>query len=225
MVQPGQFLERATLVPCGELVLEGLWHRGDRPPALLVCPPHPLQGSSMDSPVCAELAFACSRRGHATLRFNYRGAGASQGRLTKDLGRCVEDARAALAVLRESVGTGELAVAGYDFGAAVAVELAKGEADVQSVVLVSPKADGYDFAAIASVKAQGLIVAGEHDKSIDRLALANVCQAMGDRLELIEEADHFFARGLTALGQTVGRFLGENDEGSPEPTSLEDERG
>ncbi len=213
MVLPGQFLERATLIPCGDLVLEGLWHRGANPPAMLICPPHPLQGSSMDSPVCAELAFACSRRGHATLRFNYRGAGASQGVLSGELARCVDDAQAALAVLAESVEGRELAVAGYDIGAAVAVELARRVAELRSIVLVAPRAQGYDFAAIAGLQAQGLILVGEEDASCDRLALANVCQQMGDRLEVIEEADHVFSRGLTALGQAVGRFLGDVDGG------------
>ncbi|HEY3445951.1 MAG TPA: alpha/beta fold hydrolase [Myxococcales bacterium] len=212
MVQPGQFLERATLIPSGDLVLEGLWHRGANPPAMLICPPHPLQGSSMDSPVCAELAFACSRRGHATLRFNYRGAGASQGELSAELATSVEDAAAALTVLIESVGGRGVVVAGYDFGAAVAIELAKRAGDLKGIVLVAPKAEGYDFAAIASVQAPGLIVVGEHDRTCDRLALANVCQQMGDQLEVIEEADHIFSRGLTALGQTVGRFLGDGEE-------------
>ncbi|MGC4113663.1 MAG: alpha/beta fold hydrolase [Myxococcales bacterium] len=223
MVLPGQFLERATLIPCGDLVLEGLWHRGENLPAMLICPPHPLQGLSMDSPVCAELAFACSRRGHATLRFNYRGAGASQGALTGDLQRCVDDAAAALAVLAESVGSRELAVAGYDFGAAVALELAKRVGDLESVVLVAPKAEGYDFAGLASLSAQGLILVGEHDKSVDRLALANLCQQMGDQLEVIEEADHVFSRGLTQLGQAVGRFIGDADGPMPAERKNEDD--
>lgn len=211
MVLAGQFLERATIVKSGGLSLEGLWHRGDRRPALLICPPHPLHGSSMDSPVCAELAFACSRRGRATLRFNYRGAGASQGELSGELGACVDDAAAALEVLADSVGGREVAVAGYDFGAAVAVELAKRIGDLKGVVLIAPRAPGFDFGALATLQAPGLVALGEHDRSCDRVGLATICQQMGDRMELVEEADHAFSSGLTELGRVVARFLASID--------------
>ena len=211
MVLAGQFLERATIIRNGDLALEGLWHRGERRPALLICPPHPLHGSSMDSAVCAELAFACSRRGRATLRFNYRGAGASQGTLTDDLATCVDDAAAALEVLAQTVGSREVAVAGYDFGAAVAVELAKRVGDLKGVVLVAPRAAGFDFAALAGLQAPGLIALGEHDQTCDRVALATVCQQMGDHMELVESADHAFSSGLTELGRVAARFLASLD--------------
>src|SRR3954466_7265194 len=75
MVLPGQYLERSVVI--GDL--DALYHRGRRDPPCVIASPHPAMGGSMVSPVIAELAWALSRAGHATMRFNYRGVGASHG--------------------------------------------------------------------------------------------------------------------------------------------------
>ena len=206
MVVRGQFLERSTVIPSGELYLDGLSHRGALGPALLICPPHPSRGGSMDSAVCAELAFAASHAGHATLRFNYRGVGASQGQLG-DFASFVEDGRAALLTLQEnSPGLG-VVIAGFDLGAEVAVELAQGAA-VEGVVVIGPVSKAYDFTALSRLRMKALVVVGEEDHGADRLALAELCQSMGDGLVVIPEADHVFSQGLTELGRVVAQFLG-----------------
>src|SRR6478672_4831605 len=102
MVLRGQFLERPTLIPVGEHVLEGLWHRGMLAPPLLVLPPPPQDGSGMVHVVCAELAWAAARANHAELRFNFRGVGASQGKRGGGTAQ-LKDAEAALALVEENV--------------------------------------------------------------------------------------------------------------------------
>jgi hypothetical protein len=59
MVQPGQYLERPALIDAGGAMLEGLFHRGDRPPAVLLCPP--LDAEGMDAPLLAEVAWVAAR--------------------------------------------------------------------------------------------------------------------------------------------------------------------
>src|SRR6266478_5402156 len=75
MVLSGQYLERSVVV--GEL--DALYHRGTREPPCVIAAPHPALGGSMRSPVVAELAWALTRAGHPTMRFDYRGVGASRG--------------------------------------------------------------------------------------------------------------------------------------------------
>jgi hypothetical protein len=133
MVQPGQYLERPALVATDGATLEGLYHRGDRPPAILVCPP--LDREGMDAPVLAELAWAAARAGHASLRFQHRGRGASTG--TFDPSRAVEDALAALAHLRETAGP-LAGVAGLRDGCTTAVEVAR-RAGIRRAALVAPE--------------------------------------------------------------------------------------
>src|SRR5438105_9939041 len=79
MVLAGQYLERSVTVRVGELALDALYHRGTREPPCLLASPHPALGGSMTATVIAELAWALTRAGHPTLRFDYRGVGGSQG--------------------------------------------------------------------------------------------------------------------------------------------------
>jgi len=78
----------------------------------------------MDNPVVARIVEVCAARGLATLRFNFRGVGASTGRHEGGRGE-QDDIRASLALLEETLGGGaRLALAGYSFGAAVAAAVA-----------------------------------------------------------------------------------------------------
>lgn len=195
MVQKGEFLERATLIPAGKHVLEGLWHRGHLAPAVLLVPPRPGEGS-MDAAVLNELAFALSRAGHASLRFNFGGVGASQGasRTLEELGR---DVRAAAKVLRESAGVKELALVAFRSGAEVALEVLK---EAARLVLVSPP-PGLALAALAAAPVETVLVVPESDPARGRLG--EHCAATGDRLVLVEGADAAWNKGLPQLGREV----------------------
>jgi alpha/beta superfamily hydrolase len=119
--------------------LEGIYLAGasgdDR--GAVIAPPHPLYGGSLESPVVAELAFACHRHGIATLRFNWRGVGASAGEASGDAAIADEDYAAALAHLAETV-PGALLACGYSFGSAAAVRAAERSPRVRRLVLVAP---------------------------------------------------------------------------------------
>ncbi len=134
MVLPGQFLERPALVDAGGLTLDALYHRGEAPPAILLCPP--LDAEGMDAPILAELAWAAARAGHASLRFQHRGRGGSQG--TFDPAHALDDARAALAHLVASAAR-RVEVAGLRGGCDTALRLAA-EAGLRRAVLVAPDA-------------------------------------------------------------------------------------
>ena len=201
MVLKGQFLERATLVPVGKRTLEGLWHRGSQEPCVLLCPPLPGEGS-MDAAALNELAYALSRAGRATLRFNHSGVGASPVRAGKDPSAEPElEARAAAALLRESAGVQKLAVLGYRSGAHTALSLL----DLASaVILVAPPADlKLEPIRLAPIPAQFLIA--EADPL--RRQWGNHCATTGDTLTVIPAADLQFLRGLPQLGRAVVEFI------------------
>jgi alpha/beta superfamily hydrolase len=200
MVLKGEFLERATLIPSGKHVLEGLWHRGVRSPAVLLIPPKPGEGS-MDAAALNELAFALSRAGHASLRFNFGGVGASQGQ-SKRLSELSRDLRAAARLLRESAGVDEVALVAYRSGGEVALETI-GEAC--RLVLISPT-EGLDLGALAATAVETLVVLPTGDPARPRFATH--CGATGDRLALVDGADPSWTRGLPQLGREVVAYLG-----------------
>jgi len=199
MVQRGQFLERATLIPSGKNTLEGLWHRGTKGPAALLIPPRPGEGS-MDAAALNELAFALSRAGHPSLRFNFGGVGASQGG-SKTPAQLEADARAALAVLQENAELDEVAAVAFRSGAEVALRLLDA---VAAVVLVSPP-ETLDLAPLAGAQVGALIAVPESDPL--RAKWSGHAAQTGDRLAVVEGADAAWNRGLVQLGRTVVEFF------------------
>jgi len=199
MVSRGQYLERPALVHVGHEVLEGLWHRGERQPPLLVLAPPPDAGS-MDHVVCAELAWAAARAGHPVLRFNYRGVGASQG--TRGDGQArLADAEAALRLLRENTGAFDVAVASVGGSAETAARLLGEHPGIAAVALVSPpgrvldRAPGIPF----------LVILGEEEA--DRAGRVAAAQELGGQVEVVGGADARFRRALPAVGRLAVRWL------------------
>jgi len=204
--------ERAVPIPLGDggEALEGLYIAGVDADAvgIVVAAPHPLYGGSMDSPVVSEIAYAARAVGFASLRFNWRGVGASAGTVSGEAADADSDYRAALDQLLASV-PGAAAAAGYSFGAAAAVRVGAREPRVRQLLLVAPPPALLDTAALADFKGDVLIAVGSDDPiapaaELERLA-ASLPRA---RFEAIAGADHFFGRGLAEVGRAACAFLG-----------------
>src|SRR5437870_10480649 len=108
---------------------------------VVICHPHPLYGGDMDNPVVVRVAEVCRQLGLATLRFNFRGVGASTGQHGQ--GRDERhDVTAALAHFASVLPSdAPLGLAGYSFGAAVAARVAGERAEappLTAVALVAP---------------------------------------------------------------------------------------
>ena len=101
-----------TIAPAGEgEILEGLFLSGKSAGGVVMAPPHPLYGGSMDSPVVNEVAHAAGKHELASLRFNWRGVGASAGERSGEAEHADADYRAALTHLSETVAGGLVVVA------------------------------------------------------------------------------------------------------------------
>jgi alpha/beta superfamily hydrolase len=197
----------------GDAALEGIFVAGAAGDGAVIAPPHPLYGGSMESPVVTELAFACEKAGIASLRFNWRGVGASAGRPSGEAADADADTEAAVAYLEETVA-GRVAACGYSFGAAAALRVAGGHPRVDRLVLVSPPPALVDADRLAAFSGRILVVSGGADGfapvvEVERLVAA----ARHGRLELVPEADHFFGLGLAAIGRVAGAWLAEGGVG------------
>ncbi|HEY2030620.1 MAG TPA: alpha/beta fold hydrolase [Myxococcales bacterium] len=203
MVLAGQYLERSVVVGG----LDALYHRGSRGPPCLIASPHPAMGGSMTSPVVAELAWALTRGGHATMRFDYRGVASSRGvsrhvagsERIGDVSDEVQDLLEVADHLLETTRAPSLCAIGYSFGAKVVLEAAA-DSRISQLVLIAPPTVLADFSAVASVQKPLLVVCAHHDAYCDRAALSVPTS-------VIAHSDHFFLRGLTELGKTVATFL------------------
>jgi alpha/beta superfamily hydrolase len=217
VVQRGQYLERGVVVKSGDVSLDALFHRGHRAPPCVIAAPHPALGGSMTVPAIAELAWALTRAGFATLRFDYRGVGASQGRSRHAAGATriaqvddeLEDLRAAVEQLVQSTRAEDVCVVGYSFGAAVALAAAA-DAKVSRLVLIAPPTSAWDFSALGALQKPVLVVCAHHDDLCNRSRLK--VPANG-QLAVIPHADHSFRRGLQEMGKTVASWVGGGPPG------------
>jgi alpha/beta superfamily hydrolase len=213
VVLKGQYLERSVAVKSGDIALDGLYHRGRKAPPCVLAPPHPVLGGSMTVPVIAELAWAITRAGHPTLRFDYRGVGGSQGRMGHqpgagrigDIAGEIEDFGAAIEQLLASTRANSVCAIGYSFGAAVAASAAR-DASVDRLVLIAPPTALWDFSGLRQLGKPVFVACAERDALCDPTRLRGML-GLGATMAVVPEADQTFLRSLPELGKNVVAWL------------------
>jgi alpha/beta superfamily hydrolase len=188
----------------GSPALEGRLGLVDRPRAgLVLCHPHPLYGGDMDNPVVVRCAEVAREEGIATLRFNFRGVGGSEG--THDEGRGeMDDVGHALAVLKARLAGQPLGLLGYSFGAWVVAQLVTERHPVGAMSLVAPPLALRPLPPVDAATAHILVVAGTSDTYCPLADLDQLARNQpGLQVERIAEADHFFFGKLYPLGEVV----------------------
>jgi uncharacterized protein len=212
-------IEQAAIVPVqdGESViaLEAIWLAppraareadADEPaPVAVVAAPHPSYGGSLDNPVVTELAHALRGCGAGTLRFNWRGVGASQGDISPDVEQAATDFTAAL----DHVDEGQpLIGAGYSFGAATAMRVALRDPRVRALVLVAAPIRMLQALPIDELRVPVLFIAGTRDTFAPRAEIDALLRDLpGARVEWLGGIDHFFGIGLGELAAALREQL------------------
>jgi alpha/beta superfamily hydrolase len=173
----------------------------------VVCHPHPLYGGDMDNPVVIRAAEVAQAAGFATLRFNFRGAGASEGAHDKGRGE-QDDVRAAMAALAAHLPSGSrIGVIGYSFGAATAARATRPSAPDTPLGLIAPPLGMYDLDFLQTSPGRLLLVAGTADSYCPVEAFHRLAALTSAEERLIEGADHFFFGKLYPLGEAIGAWL------------------
>ena len=189
--------EERVAFKSGELTLEGMiaFPDGAGPHrAAVVCHPHPLYGGSMYNNVVDAVLEALHASGFATLRFNFRGVGQSEGEFDNGNGEA-RDAGAAVRFLtaQKGVRAAGAVLAGYSFGATTAVRAAAGVEEVAAIVAVALPLGMIDPSALGAITKPIVLLAGDQDSYCPADHLAALAGRLGGsaRLKLISGADHF----------------------------------
>ncbi len=208
--------------------LEGRYVHGEgpNPPLALVLHPHPLHGGTMNNRVVYTLFHIFRRRGFSTLRFNFRGVGRSQGVFDHGQGE-LRDAAVALDWMQQVNPNNNVAwVAGFGFGAWIAMQLLMRRPEVQGFICCSLPANLYDFSFLAPCPSSGLIVHGEGDlvtptESVVKL-VNKLAQQRGIIIDFhtIENTDHFFRGAFEELEEVCEAYLDKRLEASIEPVAI-----
>jgi len=188
---------------------------GRSPGNAVVCHPHPQHGGTLHNKVAHTLARAFVRLGFGALRFNFRGTEASEGVYDNGAGE-LDDALAAIDWLRANHSGGPLWLAGFSFGAAIAVRAAVAT-DVDGLVSVAPAI--YRFASSLDSQPQcpWLIVQGDEDELVaieETIEWVNGLEP-GPELLVLPGAEHFFHGRLVELREAVMAFVDEQKGQGP----------
>lgn len=171
-----------------------------RPVVAVLCHPLPTEGGTMHNKVVTMAARALRECGVDTVRFNFRGVGASAGHFDDGDGEA-DDLRAVAAWVRAQRPDAALWLAGFSFGAYVSLRMA---AELQPSGLVSiapPVGRSWDFKSIVPPTCPWLVVQGEQDEVVDPQAVYDwvAAQPRPPQLVRMAGASHFFHRKLIDL--------------------------
>jgi uncharacterized protein len=199
--------------------------------AALVCHPHPKGGGTMHNKVVYRAAKVMQSFGLATLRFNFRGTGLSEGEHDEGRGE-QDDVRAALDWLHARYGLPVLVV-GFSFGAYVSLRACCREADAPNSDMrvpgiaalglpVEAEGRGYSYSFLATCTLPKLFLSGGADEFGPTETLEQIVASAAEpkTLVIVPDADHFFAGKLEQMQHAlhewfVSRFFSEADPAGP----------
>jgi alpha/beta superfamily hydrolase len=177
--------------------------------AVLVCHPHPLYQGSMHNKVVYRISHGFRRAGGVALRFNYRGVGKSEGAYDHGDGE-TEDARAALAFLRERYPDLPYSIAGFSFGSRVALRLACSlpEPKPVRVIPVGVPVLRSTFDSVLGCTLPKYFVQSTNDEfgPVAETEAAVAKFAEPKQLFFIESKDHFFVDGLNLFEDKIAEI-------------------
>jgi alpha/beta superfamily hydrolase len=174
---------------------------------VVVCHPHPQHGGTMHNKVTHTLARTFVRLGFVTLRFNFRGTEASEGTYDNGIGE-LDDALAALAWIHDRCPDGPQWLAGFSFGAAIAVRAAA-TARVDGLITVAPAIRRLAPGQPEQPGCPWLIIQGDVDELVDVDTTIEWVNGLapGPELLVMPGVEHFFHGNLNALQDAVTAFV------------------
>ena len=199
--------------PSGELSLEGILSVPQRAgpfPAVIVCHPHPLYGGSMDNNVVRSLCEALAQASLASFRFNFRGAGGSQGEFDHGRGER-EDVKAAISFTTavEGVDSKRIGLAGYSAGAGFALPVGCDDERTKALAAISPPFSMFNFDFLKECLKPKLLITGGEDEFVPTDRFLEFCRSLPEPKECacIEGVDHFWRGHESRLTTRVAAFF------------------
>ncbi len=195
--------------------LEGRYHQSKRPnaPLALLLHPHPQYGGTMNNKVVFSLYQNFARRGFSSLRFNFRGVGRSQGQFDNGQGELSDAASALDWMQSRNPNTNTCWIAGFSFGAWVAMQLMMRRPEISGFISIAPPASQHDFSFLAPCPASGMIIHGDKDEVVPQSSVDKLAQKLQKQknikidYRIIEGSDHFFLDHLEPLNEQVNDYL------------------
>jgi alpha/beta superfamily hydrolase len=176
--------------------------------AALICHPHPVFAGTMHNKVVFQVAKSLDALGAPVLRFNFRGAGLSEGVHDRGIGER-DDVRTALQFLIAEFPGVPLLVAGFSFGSVVGLRLGCQSPEVTQLIALGLPVNNSDVAFLLECRKPKLFVHGGNDEHGDVRKIEELVPSLPgeNRLVIVEGVDHFFAGKLGEVDQAITTWL------------------
>ncbi len=200
-------MESRITFHAGSLKLEGRINPLSKTCGVVITHPHPLYGGELSNPVVESIALTYARKGITTLRFNFRGVGQSEGAFDNGNGER-QDVLAAINLLRAS-GMTEIHLAGYSFGAWVNARTGPLPPEVSTLIMVAPPVAFIDYKDVPPQPLLKAVFTGSDDELAPAGLIRRYLAAWnpGARLEIIDDADHFFYGRFRQLEEAMAAHI------------------
>lgn len=193
--------------------LEALLNEGraEATRSALVCHPHPLYGGTMHNKVVYHAMKTLHGFGFPVLRFNFRGAGASDGEHDQGLGE-IDDVKAALVWLDKEFHL-PVVFCGFSFGAATGMRAACADENVSELISlgtpVAVEGRAYAYNYLSGCRKPKLFISGSLDQFGPPQSLAKVVELAADPREMavVEGGDHFFEGHLSQMQAAIRDWI------------------
>jgi uncharacterized protein len=185
----------------------------EKPPIVsVVCHPHPLFGGTMHNKVVYQIARTFDHLGVPVLRFNFRGAGMSEGKHDRGHGEQA-DVRAAIDFIAAEYPATPIALAGFSFGCWVGLQVGCEDSRIIELVGLGAPVNSSDFSFLAGCNKPRLMLQGELDQfgAPEKLqALVKTFPAKiknETQVTVVPNADHFFTNHLPEVNENLTQWL------------------
>jgi alpha/beta superfamily hydrolase len=181
--------------------------------AALVCHPHPVFGGTIHNKVVYRAMKALNDFGFPALRFNFRGAGLSEGEHDHGRGE-VEDVRTALDWLDNEFHL-PIIFCGFSFGAATGLRAAWNDQRVVGLISlgtpVNVEGRAYTYEFFQGCKKPKLFISGSEDQFSTREALTQMVDSLLEpkKLVIVDGADHFFEGQLPVMQAAIRDWVSD----------------
>lgn len=187
-------------------VIDARWQAAEQTHlGVLMCHPHPLFHGTMDNKVVTTVTRTMAAAGLPTLRFNFRGVGASEG--VHDHGRGEQDdVLAVLAYARETLGWQQVILAGFSFGAGMACLSACREPEhLAALVLLAPAVHHFDAPNQLPYEFETFVYMGDADEVVPFDEVQDWAERVvpTPHFSVFRDGSHFFHGRLTDLKSSL----------------------
>ena len=204
--------------PAGRLEARYYKSKKNTSPIALVLHPHPQYGGTMNNKVVVDTFNTFVENNFSVCRVNFRGVGKSDGEFDNGQGELADAAAALDWIERENFDNSHCWIAGFSFGALIAMQLLMRRPEINRFITISPQPNVYDFTFLSPCPTSGIIICGKNDELVNFESVnelnkrLNAQKGISVDFQTVVGANHFFSNSNSELLKVLNKYIKKETE-------------